>query len=102
MLLLFGYQFICTLICFVPAAIDTLGALQSKATTDSAMMLKYWVLFGFIQLFESSGLNSWIPYYYTVRTVFLLWAWQLKGAEVRLMYSAASIIDCLVAPAALP
>eukprot|EP01052_Picozoa_sp_SAG31_P036664 SAG31_NODE_4612_length_3097_cov_2.555704_3_plen_100_part_00 len=70
--------------CFMPPMIETLTALQSERTSQDTTMLKYWILFAFMQLFESSGISGWIPYfyYYTFKTVLLLWAWHMKGVEV--------------------
>ncbi|OQV11723.1 Sodium/nucleoside cotransporter 1 [Hypsibius exemplaris] len=79
LLLLFGGQsfagFLSHLITFLYPAIASLKALETRQKDDDTKWLTYWVVFGFLGLFEFVGetLLSVLPFYYVVKTAFQLW-----------------------------
>jgi len=79
LLLLFGGQtfagFLSHLITFLYPAIASLKALETRQKDDDTKWLTYWVVFGFLGLFEFFGetLLSVLPFYYLVKTAFQLW-----------------------------
>jgi len=79
LLLLFGGQtfagLLSHLITFLYPAIASLKALETRGKDDDTKWLTYWVVFGFLGLFEFFGetLLSVLPFYYLVKTAFQLW-----------------------------
>lgn len=79
LVLLFGGQglagFLSHLITFLYPAIASLKALETRHKDDDTKWLTYWVVFGFLGLFEFFGetLLSVLPFYYLVKTGFQLW-----------------------------
>jgi len=81
----FGARFLTNLVGFVYPIYGSFRALKSPDTTDDALWLTYWVVFGFFSLIESATdvLFFWIPFYNFVKMAFLiyLYAPQTKGAN---------------------
>jgi len=79
LILLFAGQtvagFLSHLITFLYPAIASLKALETRTKDDDTKWLTYWVVFGFLGLFEFAGetLVSVVPFYYLVKTGFQLW-----------------------------
>jgi len=82
LVLLFGGQgcagFLSHLITFLYPAIASLKALETRQKDDDTKWLTYWVVFGFLGIFEFIGetLLSLLPFYYLVKTAFQLWLCQ--------------------------
>ena len=60
---------------FIYPAYESYKALESKRTDAAAEWLTYWVIFSLFSVFESVAdwLISWIPFYYILKLLFLLW-----------------------------
>ncbi|XP_055335292.1 receptor expression-enhancing protein 5-like [Paramacrobiotus metropolitanus] len=75
--LLFGAHagFLSHLITFVYPALGSLRALETQRKDDDKKWLTYWVVFGFLGLFEHFGESvlSVLPFYYVLKTGFQLW-----------------------------
>jgi receptor expression-enhancing protein 5/6 len=75
--LLFGSYagFLSHIITFAYPAIGSLRALETRRTDDDTKWLTYWVVFGFLGIFEHFGeaVLSVLPFYYVVKTGFQLW-----------------------------
>jgi len=63
------------LITFIYPALGSLRALETRRTDDDTKWLTYWVVFGFLGLFEHFGeaVLSVLPFYYVLKTGFQLW-----------------------------
>ncbi|GFR49706.1 hypothetical protein Agub_g11859 [Astrephomene gubernaculifera] len=63
----------------------SLKAIQSTTKLDDTQWLTYWVVYAFLSTFESVGmfLLSWIPLYYEIKLLFVVWliAPQTQGAR---------------------
>ncbi|KAG2442675.1 hypothetical protein HXX76_002758 [Chlamydomonas incerta] len=63
----------------------SLKAIQSPGKLDDTQWLTYWVVYAFISTFESVGaiVLQWIPLYYEIKLLFVLWmiAPQTQGAR---------------------
>ncbi|KAI8928121.1 TB2/DP1, HVA22 family-domain-containing protein [Entophlyctis helioformis] len=71
---------------FLYPAYASFKALESANKEDDVQWLTYWTVYGFINMIEffSDILLYWLPLYYTMKAVFILWlALPLfRGAEV--------------------
>lgn len=67
-------------------AYASLKALNTPTKTDDTELLCYWVIFAYLNLIEfySSTILYWMPFYWFIRTFFLLWLNlpQFKGAQI--------------------
>ncbi|KAI8144594.1 TB2/DP1, HVA22 family-domain-containing protein [Fennellomyces sp. T-0311] len=61
-------------------------AIETPTPEDDKQWLTYWTVIGFVQIVEyfSDLLLFWIPFYFLIKTVFVLWLTlpQFRGAEV--------------------
>jgi len=50
-------------------------AIESAKKTDDTQWLTYWTVFGFFNIVEffSNIVLYWVPFYFLIKTVFLLW-----------------------------
>lgn len=73
-LLNFGGAILCNLAGFIIPGYYSLEALFSASKVDDTQWLTYWVVFGFLTVFESM-INAvyWFPFYYTFKLIFTLW-----------------------------
>ncbi|KAI7900085.1 TB2/DP1, HVA22 family-domain-containing protein [Cokeromyces recurvatus] len=94
-----GTAFVCVLMIFFNLAAQLLTnalawvypsyasfkAIESPSTTDDTQWLTYWTVLGFVQIIEyfSDILLYWFPFYYTFKTIFILWLIlpQFRGAQ---------------------
>lgn len=61
-------------------------AIESPSPHDDVQWLTYWVVFGFfnfLESFASSLVLYYIPWYYTLKTLFIIWL-QLPAFRVRI------------------
>jgi receptor expression-enhancing protein 5/6 len=82
-----GDSYISNLVGFVYPSVATLLALESTNKNDDTEWLVYWVVFSTFCLldpFVEYMIIYWIPYFYPLKSAFLLWMMlpQFKGANV--------------------
>jgi len=81
----FGLSFISNLFGFYPLY-ASFRSLRNPQPTDDQFWLTYWIVFAALSLFESlfDGAASWLPIYYIIKIVFLVWCFHpaSKGAFV--------------------
>ena len=79
-----GANALCNLVGFVYPMYASFKALKSHGKDDDTQWLTYWVVYGFFTTAESITdiLVSWIPFYYLLKIVFLVYlmAPQTEGA----------------------
>ncbi|ONH68134.1 Protein YOP1 [Cyberlindnera fabianii] len=71
---------------FVIPGYLSLKALNTESTKDDTELLTYWVVFAFLNVIEfwSKAILYWIPFYWFMKTIFLLYLSlpQFGGAQV--------------------
>eukprot|EP00457_Paulinella_chromatophora_P010816 gb/GEZN01010932.1/.p1 GENE.gb/GEZN01010932.1/~~gb/GEZN01010932.1/.p1 ORF type:complete len:225 (-),score=36.99 gb/GEZN01010932.1/:399-1073(-) len=81
-----GANAFCNLVGFVYPVYCSFKALKSDSKEDDTQWLTYWIVYGFFNTFESITdlLLAWIPFYYLLKIVFLVWlmAPQTMGATM--------------------
>merc|ERR1712125_38444 len=80
-----GAGSICSLVGFAYPAYKSFEAIEGPNKTDVTQWLIYWVVYAFFSIIEVfvDTLLYWIPFYYTFKMAFLVWAMlpQTKGAK---------------------
>ncbi|CAG8455546.1 11072_t:CDS:2 [Diversispora eburnea] len=80
-----GGQLLSNVIGWVYPAYASFKALETSDNIDDTQWLTYWTVFGFVSLIEffSDLILYWMPFYYTVKTIFFLWLFlpSFKGAQ---------------------
>ncbi|KAI9881331.1 MAG: ER membrane protein DP1/Yop1 [Pleopsidium flavum] len=78
-------EFLVNIAGFIIPGYYSLEALFSAGKTDDTQWLTYWVVYGFLTVFESA-VNAvyWFPFYYTFKFVIVLWMAlpQTGGAQI--------------------
>lgn len=72
-------------------------ALETPQANDDVQWLTYWVVFGFFNLTESFALRLvlyYIPWYFTLKTLFVIWL-QLPVFRVRMLTSSLGRVHSL-------
>ncbi|CAO3638835.1 unnamed protein product [Mucor hiemalis] len=81
-----GAQLLTNAIAWVYPAYASFKAIESPSTDDDTQWLTYWTVIGFFQMIEyfSDILLFWFPFYYTFKTLIILWLLlpQFRGAEI--------------------
>lgn len=81
-----GAQLLTNAIAWVYPAYASFKAIESPSTEDDTQWLTYWTVIGFFQMIEyfSDILLFWFPFYYTFKTLIILWLLlpQFRGAEI--------------------
>jgi len=79
-------QLLTNLIGYAYPAYASFKAIESAGQKDDIQWLTYWTVFGFLSIVETlvDTIVYWFPFYYLLKTVFLLYLYvpQFKGAEV--------------------
>jgi len=80
-----GAGSICSLVGFAYPAYKSFEAIEGPNKSDVTQWLIYWVVYAFFSIIEVfvDKLLYWIPFYYTFKMAFLVWAMlpQTKGAK---------------------
>ncbi|KAF9159429.1 ER membrane protein DP1/Yop1 [Actinomortierella ambigua] len=71
----FAGQLFSNILGFVYPAYRSFKALESPEKEDDKQWLTYWTVYGFVSILESftDFLLYWFPFYFLLKTVFLLW-----------------------------
>lgn len=81
-----GMKLISDLIGFIYPAYMSFTAIESEGKDDDAQWLMYWVVFATFSILEGTVmfLLEYIPFYYVVKTVFMVWLFhpKFRGAEI--------------------
>ncbi|CEP13264.1 hypothetical protein [Parasitella parasitica] len=81
-----GAQLLTNAISWIYPAYASFKAIETPNTDDDTQWLTYWTVIGFAQMIEyfSDILLYWFPFYYTFKTIFVLWLIlpQFRGAQV--------------------
>ncbi|MCJ1361502.1 ER membrane protein DP1/Yop1 [Acarospora aff. strigata] len=78
-------EFLVNVAGFIIPGYYSLDALFSAGKTDDTQWLTYWVVYGFLTVFESAvSAVYWFPFYYTFKFVLVLWMAlpQTGGAQI--------------------
>ena len=80
-----GAGSLCSVVGFCYPAFKSFEAIETKVKGDDTQWLVYWVIFAFFSIIEVfvDFLLYWIPFYYSFKVAFLLWAMmpQTRGAK---------------------
>jgi receptor expression-enhancing protein 5/6 len=70
-----GGSLITNLVGFVYPMLCSIRAIESRQTEDDTQWLTYWVVYAFFNLLDSlsSYILYWIPFFYPLKLVLLLW-----------------------------
>jgi len=78
-------EFLVNTVGFIIPAYYSLHALFTAGVADDTQWLTYWVVYAFLNVFESA-VNAvyWFPFYYTFKFVLVLWMAlpQTSGAQI--------------------
>ncbi|KAI9246699.1 TB2/DP1, HVA22 family-domain-containing protein [Phascolomyces articulosus] len=79
-------QLLTNFISWVYPAYASFKAIETPTPADDKQWLTYWTVIGFVQIIEyfSDMLLFWVPFYFLIKTVFVLWLTlpQFRGAEI--------------------
>ncbi|KAL6055351.1 Receptor expression-enhancing protein 5 [Balamuthia mandrillaris] len=83
-------SFLTNLVGFIYPAYASFKAIESIDKEDDTQWLTYWVVFAFFSVIEyfSDRLVYWLPFYYPLKLIFLVWCLlpQTMGAELVYRY----------------
>ncbi|XP_071170784.1 receptor expression-enhancing protein 5-like isoform X3 [Mytilus edulis] len=71
----YGAQFVCNFVGFLYPAYASVKAIESSQKEDDTQWLTYWVVYSFFALVEffADIFLFWIPFYWFLKCVFLVW-----------------------------
>jgi len=85
---IFGLPFLSNLIAFYPLY-QSFKALRTPSPTDDQHWLTYWSVYGTLGLIESLLIGTtgvWLPFYYLLKIVFLVWCFHPKTKGALIVY----------------
>lgn len=76
---------------FVVPGYYSLLALNTKTSVDDTQLLTYWVVFAFMNVIEfwTNTILYWFPFYFLIKTIFLLYIGIPSLGGATLVYNAA-------------
>lgn len=83
-----GGVLISNLIGFLYPAYASFEALETITAKDDQLWLTYWIIFSFFSVIEvfPDSLLSWFPFYFLLKSVFLVWCYAPQTQGARLLY----------------
>lgn len=79
-------NFITNVLGFLYPAYASFKAIETTTKEDDVQWLTYWTVFGFFNIIEffADVILYWLPLYYTMKSIFVLWLMlpQFKGAQL--------------------
>ncbi|KAI1278087.1 Receptor expression-enhancing protein 4 [Halotydeus destructor] len=64
-------------------------AIKSKNVKEYARWMMFWVCFGlfsFVEIFSDVFVSFWLPFYYEIKIIFILWLMSPYGNGAKIMY----------------
>jgi len=84
-------NFLITIIGFVYPAYMSFKALESKDVADDTQWLTYWIIFSLFRIVDGFGnfVLQYVPFYYTIKLVFLVYLYHPRFRGATLVYQYA-------------
>ena len=91
LLLMGGFNFLVDLVAYLYPAYASVRAIESEGTDDDTQWLTYWLVFSLFKLAEGvmDSLLQYIPFYYILKIVFLVWCFYPGTDGALVVYSYA-------------
>merc|ERR1712137_1486093 len=87
---IFGTSLIIDVVGFVYPLYASLKAIESEETEDDKQWLTYWIIFTLFKIIETVAdfLISFIPFYFLIKVVFLIWCYHPSFNGATVIYDA--------------